>query len=289
MNYHHLYYFWKVADSGHLTKTAETLHISQSALSSQIKQLEQWFGQPLFERRGRKLLLTQAGYIAKQTAERIFKEGEQLVEQLKNGASSKDTVIRIGHASTMSRNFIEQVISELMKQPHARYRLHSMAHHQLLTELSEYRIDVALANTEVTSSDQQIWQSKLLARQAIYIVGVPGYPISSLQDPQLKRQQWVLPPENTPIRGAFDMLSTEYQWRPEIIAEADDMAMLRLLVRDSGALAAIPDVVVRDELQSGLLQRYLQLPNVYEQFYAITVKQPFPNTAVSALLQRFNR
>ena len=44
LNYHHLHYFWAVAENGHLTKTAEQLHISQSALSAQIKQLEEQSG-----------------------------------------------------------------------------------------------------------------------------------------------------------------------------------------------------------------------------------------------------
>ena len=52
LNYHHLRYFWAVAHDGNLTRTAERLNLSQSALSAQIKQLEERLGQPLFERRG---------------------------------------------------------------------------------------------------------------------------------------------------------------------------------------------------------------------------------------------
>ena len=64
LNYHHLRYFWAVAHDGNLTRTAERLNLSQSALSSQIKQLEERIGQTLFERRGRALHLTEAGRIA---------------------------------------------------------------------------------------------------------------------------------------------------------------------------------------------------------------------------------
>ncbi|MEO1175151.1 MAG: LysR family transcriptional regulator, partial [Myxococcota bacterium] len=61
LNYHHLRYFWAVAHDGRLTRAAEKLHVSQSALSVQIKQLEDSFGHALFERRGRQLVLTEAG------------------------------------------------------------------------------------------------------------------------------------------------------------------------------------------------------------------------------------
>ena len=64
INYHHLRYFWAVAHEGNLTRAAERLYVSQSAVSVQIKKLEQHLGHALFERRGRTLVLTEAGSIA---------------------------------------------------------------------------------------------------------------------------------------------------------------------------------------------------------------------------------
>ena len=61
MNYKHLRYFWAVAHDGNLTRTADRLNVSQSALSVQIRKLEERLGHPLFERRNRQLLLTEAG------------------------------------------------------------------------------------------------------------------------------------------------------------------------------------------------------------------------------------
>ena len=58
LNYHHLRYFWLVAHEGNLTRAAKKCHIAQSALSMQIDALEVYFGQPLFERTGRTLVLT---------------------------------------------------------------------------------------------------------------------------------------------------------------------------------------------------------------------------------------
>jgi LysR family transcriptional activator of nhaA len=62
--------------------------------------------------------------------------------------------------------------------------------------------------------------------------------------------------------------------------------MLRLLARDSGGLAVVPEVVVQDELQNGTLQKYCVLQNVVERFYAITAKRHFENLALKALLER---
>ncbi|MEJ2385395.1 MAG: LysR family transcriptional regulator, partial [Xanthomonadales bacterium] len=61
LNFRHLHYFWVVAKEEHLTRAAAKLHVSQSAISSQIRLLEEAFGQELFVREGRALRLTEVG------------------------------------------------------------------------------------------------------------------------------------------------------------------------------------------------------------------------------------
>ena len=64
------------------------------------------------------------------------------------------------------------------------------------------------------------------------------------------------------------------------------MGMLRLLASDSGGLAIVPEVVVQDELQSGILQKYCVLENVAERFYAITAKRHFELVVLKTLLEK---
>ena len=80
LNYHHLRYFRAVAHDGNLTRAAERLNLSQSALSVQIRQLEDSIGHELFERRGRQLELTEAGRIALDYADVIFTTGEEFLD-----------------------------------------------------------------------------------------------------------------------------------------------------------------------------------------------------------------
>ena len=74
--------------------------------------------------------------------------------------------------------------------------------------------------------------------------------------------------------------------RPLILAEVDDMAMLRLLARESGALTLVPLVVVQDELRAGHLAERHRLPQVTENFYAITTSRRFPNPLLREMLDR---
>jgi len=114
LNYHHLYYFWQVAKSGHLTRTAEALHVSQSSLSQQIRQLEERLGQALFIREGRQLHLSEAGRMAFDYAEIIFTQGEELSALFAEGGHAHREVVRVGAVATLSRNFQEGFVRPLL-------------------------------------------------------------------------------------------------------------------------------------------------------------------------------
>ena len=121
LNFHHLHYFWAVAKQGNLTRTAASLRVSQSALSAQIRQLEQQLGVALFERSGRRLVLTEAGKIALAFADDIFTAGTQLLATLEGGRH--DDLLRVGTVATLSRNFQESFIQPLLERPGLRLRL----------------------------------------------------------------------------------------------------------------------------------------------------------------------
>nr|QQZ51145.1 LysR family transcriptional regulator [Phenylobacterium glaciei] len=71
LNFNHLRYFWAVAHEGSLTRAAEQLNLSQSSLSVQIQKLEHQMGHPLFERVGKRLVLTEAGQISLDYADTV--------------------------------------------------------------------------------------------------------------------------------------------------------------------------------------------------------------------------
>lgn len=290
LNYHHLRYFWQVAKTGNLTKAAKNLHVSQSALSSQIHLLEETMNTALFQREGRTLVLTEAGQRALVYAEDIFSKGEELESLLRNGVSATLKTLKIGVLSTMSRNFVESFIEPLIRRSDISYSLHSRRQATLLDGLYNHQFDVALTNIEVINNDQDLIQYQLLARQPVSIIGPPGLnPANEPAETFYKQNTWVLPLSDSPIRSAFNSYCGQIQLQPNIVAEANDMAMLRLLARDSGALAVLPNVVVKDELEMGHLVCYAELPNIYENFFAVTIKRQYNHTLVNELLSNYKR
>jgi LysR family transcriptional activator of nhaA len=119
------------------------------------------------------------------------------------------------------------------------------------------------------------------------LVGRPRRTRASFRIPEdLRDVQLLLPGASSEIRAGFDLVCEQYDLRPNVLAEVDDMAMLRLLARDTDAVALLPSVVVRDELREGRLQEYCAVPGLFEHFYAISVKRHFENPLVKGLLAR---
>lgn len=287
LNYHHLHYFWAVAKEGNLTRAAAQLHVSQSALSTQIKQLEDQLGQALFMREGRALQLTEAGRVALTYAETIFETGNELTALLRDGQRTTRQVLRIGGVATLSRNFQENFVKPLLQRTDVELVLQSGGLEELLTRLAVHNLDLVLSNRKVHGDSQHPWRCRRIARQPVSLVGKPRSKSKAFRFPEeLAEQPLLLPGRDTDIRAGFDVLCEQLGLRYQVLAEVDDMAMLRLLARDSGNVALLPTVVVQDELRSGKLQEYCVVPQLYENFYAITVQRQFEPPLLKTLLRR---
>jgi LysR family transcriptional regulator, transcriptional activator of nhaA len=139
LNYHHLRYFWAVAHEGNLTRAAERLHVSQSAVSVQIQKLQQQLGHELFERRGRKLVLTEAGSIALDYADTMFELGDELVGTLGESGVTR-RVLRVGALATLSRNFQLRFLQPLLNRDDVELVLRSGSLGDLLRSLETHQL-----------------------------------------------------------------------------------------------------------------------------------------------------
>jgi LysR family transcriptional activator of nhaA len=285
LNFHHLYYFWQVARHGHLTQAAQAVHTSQSALSAQIRQLEDRLGEPLFLREGRRLVLTDAGRLVQSYAEGIFGLGQEMLGRLQGRAQGM-TRLRVGSVATLSRNYQENLLRPLLADPQVVLTLESGTLDTLLARLVQHHLDVVLANESVPADPQQPLRCRWLGSQAVSIVGPASRRRTrALRLPHdLHGREMALPGPRHALRGQFDALCASAGVSPKLRAEVDDMAMLRLIARDSGWLTLLPEVVVQDELRDGRLAVAARSEALRENFYAITVPRRHRHDALERLL-----
>jgi LysR family transcriptional activator of nhaA len=284
LNYHHLRYFRAVAHDGNLTRTAERLNLSQSALSVQIRKLEERLGHALFERRGRELRLTEAGRIALDHADAIFTAGDELLATL-DGAGRARAALRIGALATLSRNFMIGFLRPVLGRADVDVILRSGGPAELLLALEGLNLDVALLNRPPATDALTAFVARRVAAEPVSLVGAPG---RIGPDPDLaallRAHPVILPNAESGVRIGFDALADRLGVRPQIAAEVDDMAMMRLLAIEDIGLAVLPPIVVKDELAAARLIEAVRLPDIAETFYAVTLERRFPNPLLRALL-----
>ena len=281
MNYHHLRYFREVAREGHLGRAADRLNVSQSALSIQIKQLEDRMGHAFFDRVGRGLVLTEAGRIALDHADRIFTAGDELLATLSQRGGTTPP-LRVGAQSTLSRNFQLQILRPLLTESTFGVVLKSGSKASLMQGLEALELDVVLSTEVPKTSSHLPIAAERIAEQP---VGIHGHP-ERLKHKSLKAllsaEPLILPTESV-IQAGFESLTAQLGITPDIAAHVDDMAMVRLLARENVGLAIAPAVVLADEIASGRIASAPFDLGIVEPFFAVTLPRKFPHPALEAL------
>lgn len=286
MNFNHLRYFWEVARDGNLTRTAARLNLSQSAVSVQIRKLEERLGHQVFERRGRQLHLTEAGRITLDYADTIFGAGQELLATLRRTGSPRQ-VLRVGALATLSRNFQIEFLRPLLGYPEVELVLRSGTSMELFQGLEALGLDVVLTNHAPALDAMSALIVHPVSQQPVSVIGTPariakGKTLVEI----LQSSPMIVPTRESPVRAGFDTVCSRLGVTPILAAEVDDMAMMRLLARQDIGLALLPPIVVKDELQSGMLKEADHIAGLTESFYAVTVKRKFPNPLLVTLLER---
>lgn len=285
LSFAHLRYFWMVAREGNLTRASRKLRVTQSAVSVQIRKLEEALGQNLFVRKGRGLELTSAGRVALDYAESIFALGDELLEVLDDEGRRARHTLRVGVLATLSRNFQIGFLGPLLDRDDVTVRVRSGAVEDLIARLGAHELDVVLSNHVPARSERDAWVTHVIDEQPVSLIGQPPVdPSRSLAD-LLREVPLVVPTVESGIRTAFDALVERFGAKPWIHAEVDDMAMLRLVARRHRGLAVIPPIVVRDEIEAGTLVEHRQLPGIVESFIAITAPRRIRHPLLPELLR----
>jgi len=286
LNYHHLYYFYKIVEEGGVNKAAQALRLSQSTLSAQLKTLEDNLGARLFEREGRSLRLTESGEIALGYAEEIFRQGDALRSWFSGNEAGEADVVRIGALSPLSKNLQFEMIRPLIMEGPAKVQVVESDFADLTDRLRRHRLDLLISNIPSGGVESGV-ETHLLGEMPMYLVGRPPFKIPKKPFPEwLTDIPIFVPTSQTFARADFDALLVRAGITPLIRAEVDDMALLRLLALSGAGLALVPEIGVKFELEEKKLLRIEKLPGVTERFYALTPKNKKLDGALLTLIQR---
>jgi LysR family transcriptional activator of nhaA len=286
LNYNHLYYFWMVARHGSVVGAAQELLISQPTISSQLRELETALGRRLFDRVGRKLVLSDAGHLAFGYADRIFTLGQEMVAALVDEAGPRPLRLAVGIVDMIPKTIVRLLLEPATRldQPVRMICREDKAEH-LLADLSAQRLDMVLSDAPIGVSAPQRGFNHLLGQCGVTFFAAPalaerykrGFPRS------LNRAPMLLPSDTTALRRSLDIWFDANRIHPQVVGEFDDAALLISFGRAGEGVFPAPSVVT-DEIRREHRVRIVGKTNaMQERFYAITPQDEPTHAAVLAI------
>jgi LysR family cyn operon transcriptional activator len=242
MELRHLRYFVSLAECLSFTRAAERVHVTQSTLSHQIRQLEEEVGQPLFERIGKKVVTTEAGELFLAYATRALKEVDQGLALLQPGAGDLTGQVRVGATHTFNIGLIPECVALfLAKHPTVRVGVEELAAEVIGARLLSGELDLGIAYRP--NAPSELWFEPLYNEEMVLVVG-DGHPLAErkrIRMVELHQQRLVLMPGYFATRTLLDECFKASGAEPVVVAEMSTIApMLGLVLRmQIGAIVAI--------------------------------------------------
>lgn len=251
MDLNHLRSFVAVAKFGHLTRASEALHLSQPALSSHIKTLEEQFGVTLFERTPTGMTLTPSG-------RRLLVEAEQIIGAVRHLAHSAQDLrgqptghLKIGTVLNPAILRVGELISRALdRYPQIELELYQVMSSDVLARLRNGTLDAGFYFGAKPESDLD----SIPLRDIVYRVTLPATRADELLGAgweTIAQQPWIVAPAPSSHRQLVMSLFGDDTPRPERIIEADTESVINDLVESGVGVSLIRDEIAAQSVDAG--------------------------------------
>ncbi|MCH2534045.1 MAG: LysR family transcriptional regulator [Bdellovibrionales bacterium] len=270
INFHHLYHFYIVAKEGSIKVASQKLHITQPTLSTQIKSLEEQLSLNLFERKHRKLELTEAGLSLLKKSEKIFNLADQLVSSIGSSQSDRDH-IKIGIPLSVSHNFITDFSLKIWRDDTIKTSIQHNHVQNLIQMLDNDQIDLLITDSPLHISGRH--ESFYLGEDKLVAVAHSKFNLPNKKFPQnLNRQKYIRFTQDIPLQSDINYFLKNNSIRPEVIGEVDDTALLRYLSNNKLAFSILPYRSVKKQIKPEGLKLLGELKGVKLTLWAVCSK-----------------
>ena len=242
----HLRYFLAVAEAGSFSRAADRLGISQPSVSQQMRDLEAGLRVPLFQRRGKRILLTPRGLIFQEHARAVLHQVENLLHELNGKPGELRGALRLGVIPVLNVPLVPQLLGAFVADhPAISVTVEEISSTEIETALEEGRMDVGLGF--LTHHSPNLRYERLCTDQFALIVA-ENHPWANrrvLDFSKLHQQRLLQLPDSFVMRRMSDEICRKHQVRPHVIAEIN---AIETLLRSLGPLQAgalMPKIALR--------------------------------------------
>jgi LysR family transcriptional activator of nhaA len=286
LNYGHLQYFYTVAKHGGVTRASQLLHLTPQTISGQLRLLEEAIGQPLFERVGRRLVLTESGHLVYRYAEEIFTLGGELAQVVRNRLPAAPTVLNVGITQTLPKLVAHRMITPALDlKDQFRIVCIEKSLEEMLSELALHNLDVVLSDRPAPQGISIKAYSHFLGecgttffcKRTAWKRTRRSFPTSLDNTPLL------LPRPGTGLRSQIDAWLERCDVTPKIAYEFDDSALLKAFGMEGAGVFPGPSAIEREICSMYRVIIVGRTREVSERFYAISPERRLKHPAVVAI------
>jgi LysR family transcriptional activator of nhaA len=288
LNFRHLRYFAEVARRGSIVRAARALHVAPQTVSSQVQDLEESVGQPLFERAGRRLLLTPAGHTALEYADSIFALGDELRRVLGGGARDRPLGFRVGVTDSVPKLLTVAILEPLIARHRRQLELlcHEGATGELLGRLAAGEFDVVLADAPVPANLTRSLQAQVLRESGMSLLAAPalaarlasGFPASLDDAPYLSGAS-----PSSLLGQAIEAWFARQNVRPHVVGRIDDSGLLKGFSQAGLGVAAVPTSIEKAVARQYRLALVGRIEDVRQSVFLIRARTRRPHPLVAEI------
>lgn len=241
MEFRHLRYFLAVADTLHFRRAADSLHVSQPALSQQIKQLEQQVGTRLFDRMGRKVQMTRAGTIFREHAQRVLREMESAQAAIDEHEGLERGTLAAGVVQTVNAYLIPDIVSCFSEaHPQVLLKIEELSGYEVVERVTEGRLDMGIGFIP-TMSDRI--ESELLFEEDLVLIAPRRHRLATrhrISIVELAREPLVLLSQKFCARRLIDDSFRIAGVQPTVAIEMNSIEGILATIRTSQRATILP-------------------------------------------------
>ena len=265
------------------------LRLAHPTISGQIHRLEEVLGEKLFARKGRQLVLTEAGRVAFRYADEIFTLGREFVDTLKGRAVGRPLRLVVGVADVLPPSLVRRFLEPAFRlgQPVRVICRADKSVEEFVAELALHRMDVVIADGPAGPSVAIRAFSHLLGECGTTFFAAAKLAASTRRKfpRSLDGTPFLLPCAPSTVRRALEQWFDAQDIRPRIVAEIDDSALAKDFGNEGMGIFAAPTVIEAEVLHHYGVRVVGRSEAVRQRFYAISVERKIKHPGVVAICE----
>jgi LysR family transcriptional regulator, transcriptional activator of nhaA len=287
LNYQRLQYFQSVAQEGSIARASEKLNLGQPAISIQIKHLEEELGCALFERRNRKLVLTQAGQVALEYANQIFNLGNEFTEVLQAGSFLRKVHLNIGVLDSIPKTVIQYLTDAAFLWGPCTVTILEGTGDLLFRELLVHKVDLVVSDYQPDVGDMRRFSIRSLGSHPLSVFGTRKFrPLSKGFPQSLQGQPFLLPTFHSKRRHDLDHYFRSKNINIEVVMETQDTSVQKLMAIREKGLVALPSFAGQLLVKEKKILEIGNLEGVWEEFFLVSSPRTISNPLADYLMSQ---